>query len=93
MATLLLFPVAIIFIVALVLLAIGGFVKFFKRDEAKEQEIENMMAARRNLFEKMYELQNQTNVMQAEIDRQMRRLPHQSKRAFSDKQMLMTRGW
>lgn len=91
MATLLLIPAVIILSVLMVLLAIGAFFKFFKRNEARERAIEDMIASRRDLLMKIADMQNMANTMQVDIDNEIRRLPVQSKKAFAGKQTLLLR--
>jgi len=87
------FLIVLVIAFLMILLAIWSFHKFFKRDEGKEQAIENMIADRRSLLKKISEMQNLANSMQADIDKEISRLPVQSKKAFAEKQMLVLRDW
>lgn len=91
MAYLFAFLMVLVVAFLMILLAIWAFHKFFKRDEGKEKAIDNMIADHCNLLKKISELQNVAITMQADINKEINRLPVQSKKAYAEKQMLMLR--
>jgi C4-dicarboxylate-specific signal transduction histidine kinase len=58
-------PAVVFFLALLLVVAIGIYIKFFRRDEAKERANEEN---RRNVLMRIAELQNRANQMQADID-------------------------